>query len=127
MLRVEESAMQDLTQRVGALSPKQRSLLELRLKRRGHSISKPPIVPRPRTSNLLPLSFAQQGLWFLDQIEPANPSYNLIHVVQLAQRLDVEALERSFNAIVGRHESLRTTFAIVEDRPAQVIAPELTI
>ncbi|RMF30995.1 MAG: non-ribosomal peptide synthetase, partial [Chloroflexi bacterium] len=82
----------------------------------------PPIEPVPRDGDL-PLSFAQQRLWFLDQLEPGNLLYNLPLAVRLSGRLDVEALERSLSEIVRRHEVLRTTFASVGGKPRQVIAP----
>jgi len=68
-----------------------------------------------------PLSFAQQRLWFLDQYEPDNILYNLAHAIRLQGALDVTALEQSLNEILWRHEALRTTFSIVDDRPVQVI------
>lgn len=68
-----------------------------------------------------PLSFAQQRLWFLDQYEPDNILYNLAHAIRLQGALDVTALEQSLNDILWRHEVLRTTFSIVDDRPVQVI------
>jgi amino acid adenylation domain-containing protein/non-ribosomal peptide synthase protein (TIGR01720 family) len=72
----------------------------------------------------LPLSFAQQRLWFLDQLVPGNPFYNVPAAVRLSGELDVAALEQSLNEILNRHEVLRTTFKSVDGRPLQVIAPE---
>jgi hypothetical protein len=69
----------------------------------------------------LPLSFAQQRLWFLDQLEPGNALYNVPYLVRLTGRLDVAILERSLNEIVRRHEVLRTRFVMREDEPEQVI------
>ena len=85
-----------------------------------------PILPVSRDGELL-LSFAQQRLWFLDQLEPGNPAYNLPVVVRLGGRLDVAALINSVNEIVRRHQALRTTFTTVNGRPTQVIAPLLTV
>jgi amino acid adenylation domain-containing protein len=77
---------------------------------------------------VLPMSFTQEGLWFLDQLEPNSTTYNMPVSVSLSGlRLDVEALERSLNAIVQRHEALRTTFRMREEQPVQVIAPGLTV
>ncbi|HKN83271.1 MAG TPA: amino acid adenylation domain-containing protein [Pyrinomonadaceae bacterium] len=68
-----------------------------------------------------PLSFAQQRLWFLDQYEPDNILYNIPEAIRLRGALNLTALERSLNEIVKRHESLRTIFTVVNDRPVQVI------
>jgi amino acid adenylation domain-containing protein len=75
----------------------------------------------------LPLSFAQQRLWLLDQLEPGNPAYNISTVYRLRGPLDVAALEQSFNEIVRRHGTLRTSFTRLDDRPVQIIAPSLTL
>jgi amino acid adenylation domain-containing protein len=74
-----------------------------------------------------PASFAQQRLWFLHQMLPDSPLYNVAHVVYIPTSLDVEALERSIQEIVRRHESLRTTFAAVSGVPMQVIVDDVTI
>jgi len=68
-----------------------------------------------------PTSFAQQRLWFIDQLEPGNPFYNLPAAVLLKGRLNVVVLELSFKEIVRRHEALRTTFATVDGQPVQVV------
>ncbi|MFL5358250.1 amino acid adenylation domain-containing protein, partial [Archangium sp.] len=86
----------------------------------------PRIQPVSRTE-ALPLSFSQQRLWFLDQLEPGSATYNIPAVVRMEGTLDVAALERSFNTLVRRHESLRTTFRAEESGPIQLIAPELTV
>src|SRR5918912_750776 len=69
----------------------------------------PPILPVGRDGQL-PLSFAQQRLWFLDQLAPGDPTYNVPGAVRIAGDLDAEALRRSFAQIITRHETLRTTF-----------------
>ncbi|MBV9788006.1 MAG: amino acid adenylation domain-containing protein, partial [Chloroflexi bacterium] len=81
------------------------------------------ILPVPRGEDvLLPLSFAQQRLWFLDQLEPGSPLYNIPSAMRLQGKLDLHALQRTINIIAERHESLRTTFAVVDGQPIQVIA-----
>ncbi|NLG48893.1 MAG: AMP-binding protein, partial [Chloroflexi bacterium] len=96
--------------------------------RRSHAgLHVPPIRPVARGQQELPLSFAQQRLWFLDQLEPGNLFYNIPLAVRLKGALDADALRRALNEIVRRHEALRTTFAAVDGRPVQVIAPELSI
>jgi amino acid adenylation domain-containing protein/FkbM family methyltransferase len=86
----------------------------------------PPIQPVPR-EGVLPLSFAQQRLWFLAQLMPDSSLYNMSAAVRLTGALDVVALERSLNAQVRRHEVLRTTFALVDGRPAQIIAADQAV
>ncbi|HEY0602634.1 MAG TPA: amino acid adenylation domain-containing protein, partial [Herpetosiphonaceae bacterium] len=82
----------------------------------------PPLGPIPR-NGALPLSFAQQRLWFLDQLEQDNPIYNLPFAAYLTGKLDIAALGRSLDAIVARHEVLRTTFETADHgQPVQVIA-----
>jgi len=93
---------------------------------RGTGLQAPPIVPVPRYGEL-PLSFAQQRLWFIDQLDPGNSVYNFPAAVRLKGPLNVVALKQSLDEIVRRHEALRTTFIAVDGRPAQVIAPSLTL
>src|SRR5436305_5695880 len=81
----------------------------------------PPIVPVPRDS-VLPLSFAQQRLWFLNQLEQGSTAYNIPMAIRLKGRLNVGALGQSLNEIVRGHEALRTTFATAEEEPVQAIA-----
>ncbi|HZB43698.1 MAG TPA: condensation domain-containing protein, partial [Pyrinomonadaceae bacterium] len=85
-----------------------------------------PMLPVSRDGEL-PLSFAQQRLWFLDQLVPGNPFYNVPVAVRLVGRLDVSALERSLDEILARHEVLRTTFPDAAGRAVQRIAPAQTI
>ncbi len=87
----------------------------------------PPIRPVPRDSGPLPLSFGQQRLWFLDQLEPGSPAYNIPDALRIEGALDVAALRRSLNEIVRRHEVLRTTFPSADGIPQLAIAPELTL
>ncbi|MBA3712217.1 MAG: amino acid adenylation domain-containing protein [Pyrinomonadaceae bacterium] len=84
------------------------------------------ILPVTRRENI-PLSFAQQRLWFLDQLEPGNFLYNVPRAFRISGDLNVEALRRTFDVIVARHEVLRTTFATVDGNPVQVIAESLSV
>ena len=88
----------------------------------GTDARRPPLL-RAQRNGPLPASFAQQRLWFLDQLEPGQASYNIPAAVRLMGRLDVPALERAFREIVRRHEVLRTRFESREGVPHQVIAP----
>ncbi|WP_341529459.1 amino acid adenylation domain-containing protein [Nostoc sp. UHCC 0302] len=76
---------------------------------------------------VFPVSFAQQRLWFLDQLIPENTIYNVPTVIRLTGSLNLTALEQTFNEIVRRHETLRTTFIVLDGQPLQAIAPSLTI
>ena len=71
---------------------------------------------------VLPVSYAQQRLWFLDRLDPDSAAYNVPVVSRLRGALDVEALEQALHALSVRHESLRTTFAVVQGMPHQLIA-----
>ena len=82
----------------------------------------PPVVPVPRDGPL-PLSFAQERLWFLDRMEPGSAFYNVPSALRLTGPLDAAALERALGEIVQRHEALRTVFGAVDGSPVQVIAP----
>ncbi|HEU4559433.1 MAG TPA: amino acid adenylation domain-containing protein, partial [Longimicrobium sp.] len=82
----------------------------------------PPVVPVERTG-ALPLSFAQERLWFLDRLEPGSATYNIPAALRLTGALDERALERALGEIVRRHEALRTVFPEADGSPVQVIAP----
>ncbi|HYO15771.1 MAG TPA: amino acid adenylation domain-containing protein [Thermoanaerobaculia bacterium] len=86
----------------------------------------PPLRPVPRDRDL-PLSPAQQRLWFLDQLEPASPLYNIPLGLRLSGWLDVRALAASLSEVVRRHEALRTRFPAVGDGPVQVVDPPATL
>ena len=116
----------DLTTRRSKLSTAKRALLEKRLTGRdaGHAEQ---TIPRRESRSYAPLSFAQQRLWFLHQLDPESIAYNMPTALRLTGRLNTHALKWSINEIIRRHESLRTTFRLVADEPMQVIADELTL
>ena len=87
-----------------------------------NSFSAPPIEPADREGEL-PLSFAQQRLWFLDQFEPGSPLYNIPFAVQLNGPLDLPALNRALDELIRRHEGLRTCFKERNGEAVQVILP----
>ena len=93
----------------------------LKAANRTSSFTPTPIVPMGRDGNL-PLSFAQQRLWFLDQLVPNNPFYNVPAALRLTGSLNIAALQQTFNEIVRRHEALRTSLAVVSGQPVQRIA-----
>jgi pristinamycin I synthase-3/4 len=93
----------------------------LRLARAASADLAPPLAPTFRQGGLA-LSFAQERLWFLHQLEPENPFYNIPLALRLDGALDTGALRRALNLLVERHEALRTNFRSVDGRPVQVIA-----
>ncbi|MBP5972479.1 amino acid adenylation domain-containing protein [Brasilonema sp. CT11] len=95
------------------------------LQQQNLELSAPPILPRAKNSDL-PLSYAQQRLWFLDQLEPNSASYNIPIALRLQGTLQVPALEQSLQEIIARHEALRTNFIIVEEQPTQIVQTATT-
>ena len=81
----------------------------------------------PQKARAYPLSYAQQRLWFVEQLEPGTAAYNIPCALKLAGSLDRAALQRSLNEIVRRHETLRTSVIVHQDKPVQKIAPELEL
>jgi amino acid adenylation domain-containing protein len=80
-------------------------------------------LERVARDGALPLSFAQQRLWFLEQLEPQRATYNIPTAVRLSGSLNLKALEQALSEVMRRHEGLRTTFEMVDGQPAQVIHP----
>jgi amino acid adenylation domain-containing protein len=119
--------MNKLNERIASLSPEKRALLEHSLQARKNNVTVERIEPRSDSSNTAPLSFAQQRLWFLDQLEPGLTFYNLPFTFNLNGPINVSTLERSLNEIVRRHEVLRSTFSVDAGQPIQVIHPEKQI
>jgi acyl carrier protein len=110
----ESSTVRELAQRVDSL------------RRLDDGLAAPPLRHFGR-DGALPLSFAQQRLWFYSQFESGDAIYNLMVVARMTGPLNVAALERSLNEIVRRHEALRTSFTTAAGQPIQVIAPTLTL
>ena len=116
--------MSELDQRLAGLSPEKRALLMQQLARRAAASApvKADIGRRVRPERL-PLSSAQQRLWILDQFDPGNSVYNVTSLMRLYGNLDVEALRRTLDEIVSRHESLRTVFPKDDQGPWQRVLP----
>jgi acyl carrier protein len=117
----EQSSVAKLAQRVVGKQ------LEQRASSSAHPGAHISSIPTSLRDQSVPLSFAQQRLWFLDQLSPGSPVYNIPVAHRLSGPLDVAALERSLNEIIRRHETLRTIFATVDGQPAQIIAPAWTL
>ena len=116
-----------LMEQIAQLSPEKRALFELKLKEKLPGASHKTNGIRREQRTTAPLSFTQQRFWFLDQLEPELPIYNEWTAVRLNGSLDIAVLEQSINELVRRHEALRTTFALRDGQPVQMIAPMLTV
>lgn len=121
--------MDDFSQRIASLTPEKLAFLRQQLAQKQARVDEPAIRPqrRARGSNSFPLSFAQQRLWFLAQLDPDTPAYNEIVVVQISGLLNVVALKHCLERLVERHEILRTVFTPLTRQgsaePEQVILP----
>ena len=118
--------MDSLSERIAVLSPEERALLSSRLQERGWTAAASRDIPRRSHAGPVRLSFAQERLWFLDDLEPGNPAYNAPFALRLTGRLDVRVLEQSVGEIVRRHEVLRTSFSAAADGPVATISPPVT-
>ncbi|HEX5750369.1 MAG TPA: amino acid adenylation domain-containing protein, partial [Archangium sp.] len=116
--------MSDVYDRLASLPPEKRELLLRQLRQKQAGNVKTGIPRRPRDTDLHPLSFAQQRLWLLDQLQPGSAFYNIPTAIRLSGALDVATLGRCFNELLRRHESLRTTLCLEQGQPVQVIAPQ---
>ncbi|MFL6332859.1 MAG: amino acid adenylation domain-containing protein [Pyrinomonadaceae bacterium] len=105
----------------GELTAEQRQLLARLLEEEGIEVVSQPIGRRGGDEQI-PLSFTQQRLWFLDQLEPGSGAYNITKALRLSGELNRAALEGALREIISRHESLRTTFPIRDGQPQQVVA-----
>ena len=107
----------DVQERIARLSPEKRALLERRLLS-GQVAAPYQAIPVRASRDRFPMSSAQQRLWVLDQIDPAGSlPYHLPRALRITGALDVGALQNTLDAIVRRHEVLRTTFAYAGDSP----------
>lgn len=122
-----EDSLEQLSQRLAALSPEQQMLLQKRLRQKATEAHGPRKIIRQNDRCYFPLSFAQERLWFISQMEPDNPAYNVPQVMQFKGPLIVSVLERTFSELVRRHDILRTTFRFDDEDPMQVVTPELEV
>ncbi len=102
------------------LSPAQRALLLKELQKEAARTNGSHEIPRRPQAGPIPLSFSQQRLWFLSQVDADSPLYNVPEAISLQGQLNVAALEQSLNEIIRRHDALRTIFTIVERQPVQI-------
>ncbi len=108
---------------VGDIPAGKLDLLIRRLQQKKAPERRPRVVPRPRTGEPFPLSFGQQQLWFLEQMDPGTPVFNLPAAIRCDGRLLTDVLERCLAEIERRHEVLRTRFEVVDGRPVQLPQP----
>ena len=115
--------MNNFTDRIAKLPPAKRAMFEARLKEKLNiSPLEKQSIPRLANDIPLPLSFSQQRLWFLNQLEPDSPVYNIPKAVRINGPLDIESLHRALKTIVTRHATLRTTFMVINDDPKQMVS-----
>ncbi|MEZ4706176.1 MAG: amino acid adenylation domain-containing protein [Caldilineaceae bacterium] len=95
-------------------------------RRRNKRVALPPLQPMARVAPL-PLSFAQERMWFLQQLAPDNTAYHISLVIRLHSVLNAPALAQALNAVVQRHESMRTIFPVQDGAPHQLILPEYKV
>src|SRR6267143_668427 len=105
------------------LARTRQGLVEKRLRNALKAPASTVSIPRRPSAPTAPLSFAQQRLWFIDQLEPGSPAYHIATSLRLMGNLNVHALERAMQSVVDRHEVLRTRFPAVDGTPIQLIEP----
>lgn len=115
--------MKDINKRLSALSPEKRDQLLKQLKKLGNTTTTSGSIEHSRENRELPLSFAQERMWFLNQLEPESATYNIPVAFLIKGELDVQAFSKSLNEIIKRHEVLRTTFARPNGQPIPVVTP----
>src|SRR5262245_42337778 len=115
--------MTDVKRTLGSLSRQKLALLSAKMKER--TVKAPPDEINRRPDPLAPsrLSFAQQRLWFLDQLAPNSPFYNVPGAVRLEGKLEIQVLERVINEVIRRHEVLRARIEVAAGEPVQVVDP----
>ncbi len=119
--------MQALIEKVGSLSPQERKALAVLLKQQGVNLFEIAPVFKRQDGEPLRLSYAQERQWFLWQLEPESAAYHIPSVLRLRGRLDLDALQRSFDSLVARHETLRTRFRLDGDEAHQEIAASMAL
>src|SRR4051794_36478695 len=119
--------MTPTTTSIHDLSPAQRQILLRQLAERKVKARQPRIVPGPRSSGFVELSFAQERLWIMEQLAPGGPLCNMSGVAHVTGELDLELWDRTLNLVIDRHEVLRSTFDSVGDRPRCAILPSLNV
>ncbi|HEX6036759.1 non-ribosomal peptide synthetase [Longimicrobium sp.] len=105
------------------LSEAKRLLLEKRIRGQAKPVESRNVIRRRGGGPAYPMSWAQERLWFLDQVEPGRSVYNLPGASLVSARVDIPTLERAFSEVLRRHEALRTVFRLVDGEPRQIVQP----
>lgn len=122
------TSVSNIREQLAGLSPAKRALIELKLLRKKAAAGEPQkLISRRPDGVPAPLSYYQQGLWVLSQLMPDTSLYHIPKAMRFTGNLDVEALQRTLDCIVERHEALRTSFATTDDAPVQIVSDRLTI
>src|SRR5215212_6179663 len=120
--------MNTLSSQIANLSPEQLANLAYELKAsKARKASKQQEISKRVPGEPCPLSFAQQRLWFIAQLDPDNPAYNCMEALRMTGKLNIPLLEQVFNEVLRRHEVLRTTFELVADEPMQIVSSEIKL
>ncbi len=123
----DRARQDELAGRLATLSPAKRLLLAREIKKRNANFGRQPVIQRRPGRDPGPLSFAQQRLWFLSQLEPHSVAYNEPKGFRIEGPLDLNSLQHALDEIVARHEVLRTTFAPGNGEPVQCVHPGGTV
>ena len=117
--------MSDVTTRIANLSPEQLARLQEKLRSRDgdRPVQEPPTRSGRVPAEPAPLSFGQERLWFIDQLQPGSPAYNVPAIFPLGGPVSAPLLQQCVEEIVRRHEILRTTFTMHRGRPVQIVGP----
>lgn len=126
-IQTNTKALEEVPESVATLPPAKRALLELKLKNATGNILERNTIPQRKEREVTSLSCAQRRLWFLYKLDPKSTCYNIPVAWRLKGPLNLEAIHRALNAVVERHEALRTTFFWVDGEPMQRLAPHLTL
>lgn len=118
--------LDDLQRRIAALPPEKRAIFEQQLKQRNLQMQASAISRRLNPADC-PLSLSQQHLWFLHQLDPDSPAYNIAMLWRFTGNLDLNCFKQSLEAIAQRHETLRTAFVSINHQPIQFIQPNFQL
>jgi len=117
----------EVNKRIANLTPAQRALFEQRLKQKRAAVKQQKTITKRVNREEFPLSFAQERMWFLQQLEPENATYNRPINIKLTGKLNVTVLELSLNEILRRHEVLRSKYTVVDGLPILVIDTQINL